>query len=104
MEVFYRLNPAKMLRYQPYMKEWLRQHHSEMTEAGWVNGAYTGYVVSSALSKGRKYPQEPVNFWETIPTDPEEQAAVDADRFAAFAAMFNKRWEATHKAEEQTPG
>lgn len=91
MEIFYKLNPAKLLRYQPYMHEWLKQHHAEDTETGWIYGVYVGRAIGSAFPKGRAYPNEPINFY--LDNSESDQQFTDVDRFAAFAAVFNKQFE-----------
>ena len=99
MEVFYRLNPAKMMRYQPYMIEWLKQKKNDSTENGWVNGVYVGRSIASCFPKGKSYPSEPIDFWGIREPEEDAEPLTDADRFGAFAAMFNKQYE----SKEQKP-
>lgn len=93
LEVFYRLNPKKMLRYQPYMNEWIKVKHSDESTLGWINGIYVRDAIGSNFSKHYKYPGEPIAiFTDMIEHSEDEQPFTDADRFMAFAAAFNKQF------------
>ena len=100
MEVFYRLNPKRVQRYQPYMVEWLKQHKEEQSEVGWMNGMYVQRAVGTMLSKKAKYPDKPLKVYGDPEPQTEEEAEAqafsDAERFAAFAMVFNKN----HKAKQ----
>jgi hypothetical protein len=91
METFYRLNPKKMERYQPYLLEMLKKRRDDISESGWANGIYVGRAIAVAFSKGKKYPDEPMRFYQV-----EEERVPDAERFRTFAIAFN----ASHKYKE----
>lgn len=94
IDIFYKLNPKKMLRYQPYLSEWLKQSKHEENETGWVNGIYVAKAVSAAVfPKQAKYPEEVINLFgssQSGSSDEEAYVLTDADRFAGFAIQFNK--------------
>ena len=91
LDLFMKLNPRLMERYQPYFQEQLKQRREDISDAGWTNGLYVGRAIGSCFSKNTKYPDEPLKLWGTG-----EEVAVtsepftDADRFAGFAAAFNR--------------
>lgn len=94
MKEFYSLNPAKLLRYQPFLMERVRRENDEVSEIGWINGLYVQYAIGSVLPKGRRYPEQAVQFYSYGDEQQEEQQQfTDADRFFAFATMFNKQFE-----------
>ena len=101
MELFYRLNPNKMMRYQPYMNEWMKQNKHEESEVGWVNGLYVSKAVAAVVSKGAKYPEEAIDFFgvgnESGSETEETPKISDADIFAGFAIQFNKANEGRFK-------
>lgn len=101
MQEFYQLNPKLLLRYLPYMKAQRRNRQDEMSDIGWTNGLYVSRAIGSALSKRAKYPESPLQLYQT--NDPEEKkdGFTDADRFAAFATMFNKQFADRKKKEAE---
>lgn len=63
-----------------------------MSDAGWTNGRYVGRAIGSCFPKGRKYPNEPLELWsDRRDTEQVSESFRDADRFAGFAAAFNRR-------------
>lgn len=93
IDIFYKLNPKKMLRYQPYLSEWLKQSKHEESETGWVNGIYVTKAVAAVLAKQAKYPEEVIDLFgnsQSRSGDEEAYVLTDADRFAGFAIQFNK--------------
>lgn len=91
LEIFRKLNPKIMERYLPFFKEQARQRLENISSVGWVNGIYVGRAINGCFAKNAKYPEEPMKLW----TDGESAEEVsdpftDADRFAIFAATFNK--------------
>ena len=85
MEEFYHTNPKEMERHMPFLIERYKQGKNGMSEVGWMNGHYVARAISACLSKNKSYPDEYIEFY---PTEPEEEFT-DADRFWAFAQMFN---------------
>lgn len=80
-----------MERYQPFFQEQLKQRREEMSDAGWTNGLYVGRAIGSCFSKGSKYPDEPLELWSAGENVEElSEPITDADRFAGFAAAFNR--------------
>lgn len=105
MELFYRLNPTRMIRYQPYMLEWLKVRHYDRSEQGWIDGIYIRDAVACTLVKKAKYPDEPIHFYSTkqeVEAAEEEAAMVDVERFKAFATAFNKQYELSHTDSDVT--
>ena len=93
IDIFYKLNPKKMLRYQPYLSEWLKQSKHEENETGWVNGIYVTKAVAAVLAKQAKYPEEVIDLFgsgQSRSSEEEAYVLTDADRFAGFAIQFNK--------------
>lgn len=91
--MFRRLNPKLMERYQPFFAEQMKQRHKDMSDAGWVNGLYVGRAIGNCFPKGKKYPDEPLELWSDGVVDETTEPFTDAERFAGFAAMFNKNFE-----------
>lgn len=92
LDVFRRLNPKLLERYQPFFEEQLKQKHEDMSAAGWVNGLYTGRAIGNCFPKGKKYPDEPLKLWSDGAADEISESFTDADRFAGFAAAFNRNF------------
>ena len=98
MTLFYRLNPKLMMRYQPFLTEWVKEKHVTESSVGWQNGVYIRDAIASNFSKSNHYPEKPIAFYsDTVHynygDDEEEQYEfTDADRFNAFALMYNKRF------------
>lgn len=90
---FYKLNPVKMERYLPFFAEQMKKKREDMTNIGWANGLYTGYAIASCFSKSKKYPEQPIELWKHGATNESSESFTDADRFAGFAASFNRRFE-----------
>lgn len=88
--VFYKLNPVKMERYLPFFTEQMSQRHKELSDTGWVNGLYVSKAIGSCFAKNAKYPEEPLELWVSGDISEETEAFTDADRFAGFAAIFNR--------------
>lgn len=88
MEEFYRLNPKRIERYQPFLMARLKADKDDDSERGWINGSYVARAIGAAMSKRNKYPNEPIKFYEPETND-EGEPLTDADRFNAFAAAFN---------------
>ena len=82
-----------MERYQPFMLERYRQGKSDISEMGWTNGMYVARAIDSALPKGKRYPDTPLDLYGTPMIEDEEtgesHACTDADRFWAFASNVN---------------
>lgn len=89
---FYKLNPAKMLRYLPFFTEQAKQKKRDVSEAGWTNGVYVGRAIAGCFPKGKKYPDEPLVLWNDGSTDENTEPITDAERFAGFAAAFNRNF------------
>lgn len=81
----------KMERYQRFFAEQIKQKREEISEGGWINGIYIGRAIGGCFSKRGKYPNEPLKFWSNDQSEKEsKEAFTDADRFAGFAAAYNK--------------
>lgn len=91
MAVFYKLNPKLMVRYQPYMNEWVKERLTHDSVAGWLAGSYVRDAIGSNFSKSHRYPDKPISFYDEPDGDEQEQFT-DAERFKAFAAVFNKQF------------
>lgn len=90
VELFYKLNPKKLKRWQAYFNEALIASENDLSKAGWVHGYYVRAAIGSSFSKKFKYPEDP--YFQKPRTEPSEDEHVftDADNFMAFAAAFNK--------------
>lgn len=93
LDMFRRLNPKLMERYQPFFAEQMKQRRQEMSDQGWTNGLYVGRAIANCFPKGKKYPDEPLVLWSDGVADEFAEPFTDADRFAGFVSMFNKRFE-----------
>lgn len=67
-----------------------------MSEVGWVNGLYVSRAIGGVLPKGKRYPDVPIKIYDSGDDNPDgkdekQEPFTDADNFAAFAAVFNKR-------------
>lgn len=93
MDVFRKLNPKIMERYLPFFKEQMKYRRENMSNVGWVNGIYVGRALGSCLPKGKKYPDEPLALWSDGTPEETSEPFTDADRFAGFAATFNRKFE-----------
>lgn len=96
VQEFYSLNPARLERYQPFLQERLKQKNEGISEVGWVNGLYVSRAIGGALPKGKRYPDVPIKIYDSSNDNPDgeeekQEPFTDADNFAAFAAVFNKR-------------
>jgi len=90
MDVFYRLNPRLLERYQPFMTATLKQRRENSSETGWTNGLYVAKAIGACMPKGKSYPSEPEKLWGNNEEINEEgEPFTDADRFGAFAMAFN---------------
>ena len=89
MDEFYRLNPKKMMRYQPFMQERMRQKHDDESRLGWMHGVYVSRAIGASMSKRAKYPQTPIDFYERPEPEEEAQPISDFERFKAFAMVYN---------------
>lgn len=100
VDLFYRLNPKLLRRWQPYFNEALIQAEKSLDRAGWMHGYYVTAAIGACFSKKNKYPEEPY-FKEPVRVDPDEKKHEfnDADRFLVFAAQFNKSFK--QKDEKQ---
>lgn len=59
-----------------------------------MNGLYVSRAIGGALPKGKRYPDEPIRLYRIQGEDDEEEEVkpmTDAERFAAFAMVFNKQ-------------
>ena len=106
MAEFYKLNPARLMRYQPYIEEMNMQSSQDMHNVGWVNGRYIAQAISACFAKGKRYPDEPddiISHFRSTEDDDDESVhpMTDADRFGAWAAMFNKQFEMKHNSDTQ---
>lgn len=93
MNVFFGLNPTKLIRWQAYFNEWERHHLDDVSRTEWIAGGYTQRAVAACFSKSAKYPSDPIKLYqEPVETDEEEEKHVftDADRFFVFAQAMNK--------------
>lgn len=88
MDMFYRLNPKKLQRYQPYLSEMYEHGIENAHMNGWVYGQYFASSISANFSKSHKYPEKPY-FIAHQHDDEEAYVMTDADRFAAWAEAFN---------------
>lgn len=91
METFYRLNPKRLSRYQPFLNEAAKQRVIESDTHAWRTGSYVQAAIGSAFPKGRRYPSQPfVMDRYNIDEDGEVHEITDADRFWAFAQSVNQ--------------
>ena len=91
MEQFYRLNPTKLTRYQPYLNEQIKRRGINEDTIAWRHGGYVQAAVGALLSKRSRYPSQPRmldNY--AIDDDGEVYEMTDADRFWAFATAMNQ--------------
>lgn len=93
LDVFRKLNPKIMERYLPFFKEQAKYRRENMSDIGWVNGLYVGRAIGSCFPKGKKYPDEPMELWSDGASDEYSEPFTDADRFGAFAAAFNSKFD-----------
>lgn len=92
-----------MERYQPFFLEQSKQEHERTSANGWVNGLYVSRAIDGAFPKGRRYPDRPlVLFGDQAEDldDEETKPMTDAERFAAFAMVFNKQKFGINPGEE----
>lgn len=89
LEEFYRMNPRKLERYQPFLLERFKRTKENDSELGWIGGQYVARAIGAVMPKGKRYPDEPIRFYGSQ-EDEDGNVITDADRFQAFAAMFNK--------------
>ena len=108
MEQFYQLDPVRMGRYEPYMTEWLKTYREDMSEMGWTAGLYVQRAIGTVTPKGAPYPDSPLTLYEKPQRHEEDADEVyeftDADRFGAFATMFNKMNGFTEKPQDEEAG
>lgn len=75
----------------------MQTYKNEQSEDGWVHGIYVQRAIGASFSKHGKYPDDYIRLYgeETtaIDEDGETYVLTDADRFFAFATMFNKAHE-----------
>lgn len=88
--MFRKLNPKIMERYLPFFREQMKCRRDNMSDSGWINGLYIGMAIGSCFSKNAKYPEEPLELWNDGVSEEDSEPFTDADRFAGFAAAFNK--------------
>ena len=81
-----RLNPKLMMRYQHYFAEQANQRIRDRSADGWVLGLYNVKAVGANFSKRAQYPQKPLSL---VADDVKGEPISDADRFGAWAEMFN---------------
>lgn len=81
---FYRTNPKELERRLPFLAERYRQGKNHMSEVGWMNGHYVARAIGACFPKGKKYPDEYIEFYQS-------EEVSDADRFWAFAQTYNSR-------------
>lgn len=93
LDVFRKLNPKIMERYLPFFREQMKYRRDNMSDSGWVNGLYVGRAISSCFSKNAKYPEEPLKLWNDGANQEENEPFTDADRFGAFVAAFNSKFD-----------
>ena len=91
MSEFYSLNPALIVRYQPFLAKRREKLAEDTHFDGWVFGQYVAASISANFSK-HKYPKKP--YFEMTIEDPgqeeeESRPLTDADRFMMFALQFN---------------
>lgn len=92
MDEFYRLNPKKIIRYQPYMMARYKAEKDQESEVGWVNGQYVARAINVTMSKNGKYPTEPITFYQEYVSE-EEMDQKAAEDFWAYAQAYNKAHE-----------
>lgn len=95
MEQFYRLNPKKLTRYQPFLNEKAKQTALDADSKAWRHGAYVQAAIGSCLSKNNKYPNQPrmMDQYSVDEENGEVYEVTDADRFWAFASAMNQKKE-----------
>ena len=104
-ERFYKLNPKKLERYLPYLKEESNGFIGDIHLAGWIYGQYIASSIGSNFSKRSKYPSQPyyINDHHEDADDEEVYVMTDAERFEAFATVFNANM-AREKADHVVDG
>lgn len=90
------------------MAEWIKDKHETESSIGWQAGVYVRDAIACNFSKSNHYPERPISFYaDTVRYDDDEEQYefTDADRFGAFAMMFNKRFPTPEpeEAKEDTP-
>lgn len=93
MNVFFQLNPTKLIRWQAYFNEWEKHYLDDVSRNEWIAGGYTQRAVAACFSRSAKYPSDPVKFYSDVPAeteeDEEQHVFTDADRFFLFAQALN---------------
>lgn len=101
--IFWHLNPKRLKPWQRHFEysEQLRKDDDDYR--AWLIGLYVREAIGSAFNGNKSpYPKEPM----TIAQMREEQAEANraaADKFAAFAMVFNERFRATQEQQQQNP-
>lgn len=90
-ERFYKLNPKKLERYLPFLEEERNEFVGDIHLTGWVYGQYIASSIGANLSKRAKYPAQPYYINDHSTDDEETYVMTDAERFEAFANVFNSR-------------
>jgi len=89
---FYHLNPTLMMRYQPFMNEVVKNKAETASMEGWMAGIYVRDAIGSNFSKSHRYPEAPISFYAEPEVEEEAPQFTDADRFQAWAMVFNKQF------------
>lgn len=91
MDTFYRLNPKKLSRYQPFLNEMVKQRVLEADAQAWRSGSYVHVAIGASFAKGKRYPSQPYSMDRYgHDEDGEVYELTDADRFWAFAQSVNQ--------------
>ena len=89
-DVFYQMNPKRLQRYLPFFNESSKEHIRDASLVGWMNGTYMTHAINAVFGKHGKYPEEPTEFLRGEHPTEEIEEFTDADRFGAWAMVFNK--------------
>lgn len=86
------MSPKKLTRYQPFLKEKIKQDAISVDTQAWRQGGYVQAAIGSVLPKGKRYPNQPymMDQYGVDDDSGEVYELTDADRFWAFASAMNQ--------------
>lgn len=89
--LFWSMTPIKLM---PFVRAYEEKKRVEIEGANfitWIAGIYMSYSIAAVLGENNKYPEKPIQIYETE-NDEAEREAEEANLFGAYAAMFNKEF------------
>lgn len=91
--LFWQLNPRKL---HPFVKAYQAEQKEQLERANyaaWLSGIYVTHAVAASLGENARYPEKPIDLYETE-EDLESRKAQEAELFSAYVDMFNKSFDA----------